>query len=142
MGMRKGTAKGVVAVVSGAVAQLSGRVPEILLSGQFAEFGQYLGFVVGASAALLVSDVLTGDVTPGRPLLGAAKGLSAGLGAAFPLLFLADVGALVWLCGTVVGGLIEGVVGVGGCYPYLVMVLGTFAGVVIGDVVLAPFSGR
>lgn len=142
MGMRKGTVKGVVAVVSGVLAQASGRVPELLLGGQFAEVGQYLGFLVGASVGLVVSDVLTGDVTPGRPVLGAAKGLSAGLGAAFPLLFLADVGALVWLCGTVVGGLIEGVVGADLCYPYLVMVVGTFAGVVIGDAVLAPFSGR
>jgi hypothetical protein len=137
MGIRKGTVKGLVAVASGYVAQTSGLVPQMLV-GQ-GVLGQYLGFVVGTFLGLVVSDILTGDVHPGRPVLGAVKGLSASLGAAIPLVYLGDFQPFVTVCSTA-GGSIESVVGAGGCYPYLKLVTGTFIGVVIGDIFLAPFS--
>lgn len=54
----------------------------------------------------------------------------------------ADFGPFVAICASALGVLVESVVGAGLCYPYLELVAGTFAGVLIGDVVLAPFSGR
>ena len=54
----------------------------------------------------------------------------------------ADFGPFVAICASALGVLVESVVGPGLCYPYLELVAGTFAGVLIGDVVLAPFSGR
>lgn len=137
MGMKKGIAKGLVAVASGYVAQASGRVPKLLLGS--GELGQYFGFVVGTFLGLVVADILTRDVHPGRPVLGAVKGLSAALGAAIPLLYLGDFGPFRTVC-TAAGGPVESVVGVGDCYPYLKMVTGTFVGVVVGDIFLAPFS--
>lgn len=67
--------------------------------------------MVGVFVGLLVADVLTGDITPGRPVLGAAKGLSGALGAAFPLVSLTDARPFVTVCGTAVGGIVESVGG-------------------------------
>jgi len=139
MGIKKGTVKGLVAVISGYVAQTSGLVPQLLFGS--GEFGQYLGFVVGTFLGLVVADILTGDVHPGQPVLGAAKGLSATVGAAIPLVYLGDFGPFLTIC-SVAGESIESVVGVGGCYPYLKLVTGTFIGVIIGDIFLAPFSSK
>lgn len=137
MGAKKGTIKGLVAVASGYVAQTSGRVPQLLLG--FGELGQYFGFVVGAFLGLVVADILTRDVHPGRPVLGGVKGLSAALGAAIPLVYLGDFEPFLTFC-SVAGGPVESVVGAGECYPYLKLVTGTFVGVIIGDIFLAPFS--
>jgi hypothetical protein len=137
MGAKKGTLKGLVAIASGYVAQASGRVPEILFGP--GELTQYSGFVVGTFLGLVAADILARDVHPGRPVYGAVKGLSAAIGAAIPLVYLGDFGPFLTLC-SVAGGPVESVVGVGGCYPYLKLVTGTFVGVVVGDVFLAPFS--
>ncbi len=139
MGIKKGTVKGLVAVASGYVAQTSGRVPQMLLGSGV--LGQYFGFVVGTFLGLVVADILTRDVHPGRPVLGAVKGLSAALGAAIPLVYLNDFGPFFTIC-SVAGGSIESVVGAGGCYPYLKLVTGTFVGVVLGDIFLAPFTSK
>lgn len=139
MVFKKGTAKGLIAVAAGFVAQESERVPQLVLDGQFPELGQYFGFVLGAFAGLIVADILSRDVTPGRPLLGVMKGLSAAAGAAFPLLYLADFGPFVTVCGSQIGEYIEQFVGIGLCYAYLTMVAGTFVGVLIGDIFHAPF---
>lgn len=137
MGAKKGTIKGLVAVASGYVAQTSGRVPQLLLGS--GELAQYFGFVVGTFLGLVVADILTRDVHPGRPVLGAVKGLSAALGAAIPLVYLGDFEPFLTFC-SVAGGPVESVVGAGGCYPYLKLVTGTFVGVLVGDIFLAPFS--
>lgn len=103
-------------------------MPQLLLGS--GELAQDFGFVVGAFLGLVVADILTGDVHPGRPVLGAVKGLSGALG---------DVGPFLTFC-SVAGGLVESAVGTGKCYPYLKLVTGTFVGVVIGDIFVAPFS--
>jgi hypothetical protein len=139
MGIRKGTAKGVVAILSGTVAQMSGRVPRLLFGS--GELGQYFGFVAGTFLGLVVADVLTGDVHAGRPVLGAVKGLSGAVGAAIPLVYLGDFGPFLTVC-SIAGESAKSVVGAGGCYPYLKLVTGTFVGVVIGDLFLAPFSSE
>ena len=139
MGIKKGTVKGLVAVISGYVAQTSGLVPQLLFGS--GELGQYLGFVVGTFLGLVAADILTGDVHPGRPVLGAVKGFSGTVGAAIPLVYLGDFGPFLTICSTA-GESIESVVGLGGCYPYLKLVTGTFIGVLIGDIFLAPFSSK
>jgi hypothetical protein len=140
MGIRKGTVKGLVAVTSGLVAQLSGAVPRLVLQGQLTPIGDYLGFVVGTFLGLVAADILTGDVRPGRPVLGALKGLSGALGAGIPLVLFADFGPFVTVCGTGAGDTIENVVGAGLCHDYLKMVTGTFLGVLVGDILLGPYE--
>lgn len=70
------------------------------------------------------------------------KGPSDALGAAFPLVSLADVAPFVTVCASPAGVVIGGVVRSGICYAYLELVVGTPANVPIGDILLAPFGGR
>ena len=139
MGIWSGTVKALVAIISGYVAQQSELVPQLLAGS--GELGQYFGFVVGTFVGLVVADLLTGDVHPGRPVLGAVKGLSGAVGAAIPLVYFGEFGPFLTLC-SVAGDTIEAVVGTGQCYPYLKLVAGTTVGVVIGDIFLAPFSSK
>lgn len=137
----KGIGKGVIAVSAGFVAQEVGYLPSLVLGGQFGALGQYLGFVIGTFGGLLVADLLAWDISPGRPVLGFVKGLSAALGAAVPLVYLADFGLFLSLCNGPLGESLEVVVGAGRCHAYLKMVAGTFVGVLIGDLLHAPFRG-
>lgn len=130
----KGSVKGVIAVTAGLAAQVSGQIPRGILCGPLAEYDPYLSFVVGAFVGLVVSDVLSGDVSPGRPALGFFKGLTAAVGAAIPLV-LGDFGWFVTFCDTQAGAIVEQFVGAGRCYAYLKLVVGAFVGVLIGDVV-------
>lgn len=138
----KGTVKGVIAVAAGFVAHESKRIPKLLLDGQFAELGQYSDFVIGAFLGLVVVDILSRDVALGRPFFGFVKGLSAAIGAAFPLIYLANFEPFVNLCISPIGRYIEEFVGVGLCYAYLEIVAGTFVGVLIADIFHAPFRRR
>lgn len=129
----KGIGKGVIAVLAGAVAQKVGYIPSLALSGQYTELGQYLGFVIGTFVGLVIADILARDVSPGRPVLGFLKGLSAALGAAVPLIYFAEVGPLFSLCSGSIGEALAVFVGAGQCHIYLKMITGTFVGIVLGD---------
>lgn len=141
MGVKKGVAKGLVAVAAGFVAQEYGYLPSLVLEGQFAELGQFLDFVAGTFLGLVVADILSRDIPLGRPGLGFVKGMSAALGAAVPLIYFADYAPFVALCNSPIGASIEGFVGEGHCVAYLKMVAGTFVGVLITDILHAPFRG-
>lgn len=137
----KGVFKGTVAVAAGYVSQQAAFVPPTFLAEQAPVVAPYLNFVIGTFVGLVFSDIVTRDVTPGKPVLGAAKGLSGALGAAVPLVYLTDVQLFYDLCANpAVRDALTSAVGAGNCYPYLTMVAGTFVGTVVGDIVLAPFS--
>lgn len=135
----KGIGKGVIAVLAGAIAQEVGYLPSLALNGQFADLGQYLGFVIGTFVGLVVADILARDVTPSQPVLGFMKGLSAALGAAVPLIYLAEFGPVIVLCNGSIGEALELFVGTGHCHTYLTMIVGTFVGILLGDIFHAPF---
>lgn len=138
MGIRGGTVKALVAIISGYVAQQSGLVPQLLVGS--GELGQYHNFVVVTFVGLVVANLLTDDVHLGLPVLGAVKGLSAIVSAAIPLVYFGEFRPFLEFC-SVAGDTIEAVVGTGQCYPYLKLVAGTTVSFIISNI-LPPFSSK
>jgi hypothetical protein len=137
----KSVFKGTAAVAVGYLSQQQAFVPAAVSDLAPPEVEAYLNFVVGTFIGLVLADAATRDITPGKPVKGAVKGATGALGGAIPLILIEDVALFHEICAIPLAHeILTTGVGGGNCYPYLVLVTGTFIGVVAGDILIAPYS--